>query len=323
MKQYLQCISIALFYAAQMNAQSSCDGTVYSGDGTYYIDAEAPASQSSLFNCSFKHPEIKPYYGAMNNTQYATADYCGACVELTGNVGTKGTQIIEIVDKCPECLVGDIDLSTQAFLAVFGDLVIGRANMSWHEVACPWSTAPVNITTQGSNQWYAKLIIAKHKNRINKVEMYSGSSWVNLIRSSDNGWVGSVNVTGLTQVRITDIFGQQLIVDNVEVASGIVKTFQGTSNFTPCLSTDIANYEAVRNVSIYPNPASEGVVFDDMQGIKMISIYNLMGDLVYEESQPGGASRVNLSLLNLSSGSYIVKLSNGSEVVYTNKLIKL
>lgn len=323
MKKQLQLLSFGLLCSALLSGQSPCNSTVYSGDGTFYIDAEAPGSANATFNCSFKNSNIKPYYGAMNNSQYATADYCGVCVELTGNAGTKGTQIIEIVDKCPECLAGDIDLSDQAFLAIFGDMGIGRANMSWHEVACPWSTTPVNITTEGSNQWYAKLIIAKHKNRINKVEMYSQSAWVNLTRGSDNGWIGSVDVPGNTQVRITDVFNQQVIVNNVEVASGVAKTFQGTSNFSACLSTDIVNYEAIRNVSVYPNPAIEGVVFDDVQGIKTIKIYNLTGALVHVESLTGGASRVNVSLSNLAAGSYIVQLSNGSETVHSTKLIKL
>lgn len=322
-KKNLQILSLAMMYGALSNAQSPCDATVYSGDGTFYIDAEAPGSETATFNCSFKNANIKPYYGAMNSPQYATADYCGVCVELTGNAGTKGTQIIEIVDKCPECLTGDIDLSNQAFVAIFGDLGIGRANMSWHEVACPWSTTPVNVTTEGSNQWYAKLIIAKHKNRIKKVEMYSGSAWVNFTRGSDNGWIGSVNVPGTTQVRITDVFDQQIIVDNVEVASGQATTFQGTSNFSPCLSTDVADYETVRNVNIYPNPAVDALVFDDIQGIKSIQVYNLAGQLVRAELLPGGASRTQFNISNFAAGSYTVQLSNGNAIVYNGKFIKM
>ncbi len=327
MKKQVLLLSCVLLCSVLLKAQSSCNATVYTGDGTFYIDAEAPGSATATFNCSFTNSNIKPYYGAMNNTQYATADYCGTCVELTGKAGTKGTQIIEIVDKCPECLVGDIDLSNQAFLAIFGDLGIGRAKMDWHEVACPWSTTPLNITTQGSNQWYAKVIIAKHKNKINKVEIYDTytSKWVNMTRGMDNGWVNAtaISIPGNTQIRITDVFNQQVVVSSVEIASGVNKTFQGTSNFSPCLSTDIADYETVRKVSIYPNPATDAVVFDDVQGIKTINIYNLLGELVHVEVLPGGASKAQISISGLAAGSYTVQLSNSNAVVFSSKIIKI
>jgi expansin (peptidoglycan-binding protein) len=327
MRKQLLIFSISLFCGGFIKAQSSCNATVYTGDGTFYIDAEAPGSASATFNCSFVNANIKPYYGAMNNTQYATADYCGTCVELTGKAGTKGTQIIEIVDKCPECLVGDIDLSNQAFLAIFGDLGIGRAKMDWHEVACPWSTTPVNITTQGCNQWYAKIIVAKHKNKINKVEIYDTytSKWVNMTRGMDNGWVNAtaISIPGKTNLRITDVFSQQITVVGFEIASGVATTFQGTSNFPPCLSTDIADYETVRNVNIYPNPAIDALVFDDIQGIKTINIFNLTGQLIRSESLSGGASKMQFSISNLAAGSYNVQLSNGTAIVYNGKFIKL
>lgn len=328
MKKQLQLLSFAFLCGGVANAQS-CDATVYEGDGTYYVDANDPSTDSKVFNCTFSNSNIKPYYGAMNYTQYGIADYCGVCVEITGNVGSKGTQIIEIVDNCPDqtCVVGDIDLSNQAFIAIFGDLGLGRASMQWHEVACPWGNIPVNLSTQGSNQWYAKVIVAKHKNKIKKVEIYDpySSSWVNMTRGVDNGWITSqtVSIPGNTSVRITDVFSQQITIDGVEIASGVNKTFTGTSNFSACLSTDVANYEEIRNVSIYPNPATDKVVFDDIQGIKIMSIYNLMGEVVYTESLGGMASKWQISLSDLAAGSYIVQLSNGSGAVHSSKLIKM
>jgi len=325
-KTKLLLLSIAVFIVNASSAQS-CDATVFTGDGTFYVDANDAATTTKIFNCTFPNSTIKPYYGAMNNTQYATADYCGVCVEITGKAGTKGTQIIEIVDKCPECLVGDIDLSNQAFLAIFGDLVIGRAQMDWHEVACPWSTAPLTVTTQGSNQWYAKMIIGHHVNKIKKVEIYDtySSAWVNMLRSSDNGWVNATNISiiGNTELRITDVFDQIVPVVGVEIASTIAKTFQSTTNFAPCLSTDLAFIEAHRQVGIYPNPVVDNVVFDDIQGIKSIAVYNVMGEVVRTETLGGGATRLQFDFSNLAAGTYIVQLSNGNALVHSAKVIKM
>ena len=44
----------------------------------------------------------------MNEQDYGTADFCGACVEITG---PNGVVKVKIIDRCPECAPGDIDLS--------------------------------------------------------------------------------------------------------------------------------------------------------------------------------------------------------------------
>ena len=109
----------------------------------------------------------------------------------------------------------------------------------------------------------------------------------------------------------------------MEIASGIDKTFQGTSNFTPCLSTDIAEYEMVRHISVYPNPMSDGLVIDDIQGIKTIHLYTILGELIYSESLTGTASRTQIYLPGLAAGTYTIQLSNDKQVVYNSKLIKM
>ena len=66
--------------------------------------------------------------GAMNHTDYADSAACGACVELTG---PNATITIRIVDRCPECPAGDIDLSPEAFAAI-AELSQGRVPITWH-----------------------------------------------------------------------------------------------------------------------------------------------------------------------------------------------
>ncbi|RIA81250.1 hypothetical protein C1645_700985, partial [Glomus cerebriforme] len=73
------------------------------------------------------------FVGAMNVQQFGVyanpnnAPICNMCVKITG---PKGTVKIKIVDKCPTCEFGDIDLSPVAF-KVIGDEFQGRIPISW------------------------------------------------------------------------------------------------------------------------------------------------------------------------------------------------
>ena len=52
---------------------------------------------------------------AMNAEEYDNAAYCGAYVH--GVTGPKGEVTVRIVDLCPECRAGHLDLSQEAFAA--------------------------------------------------------------------------------------------------------------------------------------------------------------------------------------------------------------
>lgn len=100
------------------------NGPEQSGEATYY-DANGTGA------CGFK-PSNDFYVAAMNDEQYRQAD-CGKCVSVTG---PKGTTVVRIVDKCPGCDRGDLDLSMTAFSKV-ASLSDGRIKIKWHFVACP------------------------------------------------------------------------------------------------------------------------------------------------------------------------------------------
>ena len=67
----------------------------------------------------------------MNGAQYQKS-LCGQCVLVTG---PKGTVKVRIVDLCPGCAMGGLDLSSQAFAAIAA-LSAGRVKITWHFVPC-------------------------------------------------------------------------------------------------------------------------------------------------------------------------------------------
>lgn len=69
---------------------------------------------------------------AINDEQYSK-EVCGKCAAVTG---PNGTVVVKILDRCPGCDRGDIDLSQTAF-AKIAKLSDGRVKISWRFVPCP------------------------------------------------------------------------------------------------------------------------------------------------------------------------------------------
>lgn len=99
-------------------------GPEESGEATYY-DADGTGA------CGF--PKSNDFMvAAMNGAQYSKS-ICGKCVEVTGPLG-KVT--VRIVDLCPGCKRGDLDLSQTAFQKI-AKLSAGRVPITWHYAPCP------------------------------------------------------------------------------------------------------------------------------------------------------------------------------------------
>ena len=96
----------------------------YSGEATYYAADGTGA-------CGFKASPNDLNVAALNKSQYAKS-WCGQCALVTG---PKGSVKVRIVDLCPGCARGDLDLSQQAFTAIAA-LSAGRVKITWHVVAC-------------------------------------------------------------------------------------------------------------------------------------------------------------------------------------------
>ena len=96
-----------------------------SGEATYY-------NAEGLGACGIQTP---PDYlvAAINDEQYSKAN-CGRCVSVTG---PKGTVVVRIIDKCPGCDSGDLDLSETAFSKI-ADKRDGRVKITWRFVECPF-----------------------------------------------------------------------------------------------------------------------------------------------------------------------------------------
>ena len=176
---------------------SCVDPVDHTGDATFY-------AADGSGNCSFD-PTGDLMVGAMNHTEYAGSAVCGACVHITG---PSGEVTVKIVDQCPECKVGDIDLSPEAF-SLFADKSLGRVDIHWKYVPCDVAGPIVYHFKEGSNQWWTAVQIRSSRYAIAKLEFKKDGQYVAVNRLDYNYFVADSGMgPGPYSFRVTDVKGQ-------------------------------------------------------------------------------------------------------------------
>jgi expansin (peptidoglycan-binding protein) len=193
------------------------------GEGTYY-DATGAG------NCSFDPSPDDLMVAAMNHPDYGVADWCGACLEVTGPQGNSVR--VRVVDQCPECKTGDLDLSPEAF-QMLSPLSAGRIKISWHEVACD-VTGPIDYHFKdGANQYWTAIQVRNHRYPIAKLEAMQNGAWMNIQRLDYNYFVETAGLgPGPYMLRVTD--AHEHVVEDSGVALGAAVTRTGSSQFPEC-----------------------------------------------------------------------------------------
>lgn len=188
---------------------SDCDlGLNTSGEATYY-DA------TGVGNCSFDATSDNMLVAALNTSDYGNAEWCGTCAEVTGPLGNA---TVQIVDRCPGCSAGDLDLSGTAF-AHIANPADGRVPISWKFVACDVEDDVSMRFKTGSNQWWSGVQVRNHRHPIASLE-YQGSAgdFVPVERKRYNYFVSDSGMgSGPVTFRVTDSFGQQMVINDVSI----------------------------------------------------------------------------------------------------------
>ncbi len=200
----------------------SKENPLHTGIATYYYATGAGA-------CSFDPSPADLMVAALNNDEYNNAAYCGAYVQVTG---PKGTVTVRIVDRCPECHTGHLDLSREAFAAI-ADLPQGVVPITWRVVS-PAIPGPIAYHfKEGSNQWWTAVQVRNHRNPIAKFEYWNGSQWVTVPRVSYNFFVQTIPGMGVGPYtfRVTDMYGDTLTDSAIPFIEG--GTISGVGQFPP------------------------------------------------------------------------------------------
>jgi expansin (peptidoglycan-binding protein) len=159
--------------------------------------------------------------GAMNETDYETAKACGDYIQVRASNGASITVLI--TNECPlPCAPGQIDLSQQAF-AKLANPSAGRIPITWKLVSPSLSNAISIRYKTGSSQYWCGIQVIGHRNPVATLEVRAGGAWRQLPRTSYNYFLAADGRGCGGQIRVTDIYGQQLVISGITISPDLVQ----------------------------------------------------------------------------------------------------
>jgi expansin len=193
-----------------------------SGEGTYY-------NANGTGNCSFDASPQDLMVAAINAADYQSSALCGACLAVTG---PSGSVTVRVVDQCPGCKHGDLDLSPQAFQKL-SPLAAGRIPITWNQVACDVTGPIAYHFKDGANAYWTAIQIRNHRYPIAKLEAMQGSAYVEVPRLDYNYFVQASGLgPGPYMLRVTDTRGHTVEDANIPLGDSVTRT--GSQQLESC-----------------------------------------------------------------------------------------
>jgi expansin (peptidoglycan-binding protein) len=207
-------------------------GQTYQGRATFY-DAANPTGGKGNSGFDVVSGDALAGITAINNVQWNGSEASGAFLEVSGPKQREGAApiIVEVSDQLYERADG-LDLSAEAFFEV-ADPVDGVVDIEY-KLASPDDSFVTpygysigqGIVVEGipeSNPYYGAVRLNNHRNPVESVDLLEDDgSLVPLERGADNRFVldtGSA-ISGAQDLVVTDIFGQQVTLNDIDIASG-------------------------------------------------------------------------------------------------------
>ncbi len=149
------------------------------------------------------------------------------------------------------------------------------------------------------------------ENEVDRLTIYNGPSTTSPYIVEQYGFTGNNNPGTVTS---TDASGALTFVfysDGLNTAPG----WNATVN---CALLGISSFDT-DGMSYYPNPAKDAVTFSTKKSIKSIGVYNILGQLVKE--QTANSNQVTVDISALSAGQYLFKVAT-EDNLSTIKILK-
>ena len=199
-------------------------GTIHTGDGTYY-------GGGYVGGCAMLDPVSTDYWiVAMNLADYNDAQLAGAYLEVTGELGTIN---MLVTDLLPEGKKGDLDLYVDAF-PLIAPKEKGRVPVSWKIVPLDTAeNAPVCYKwKEGPTEFWCGVQVRNHRYPITKLEyLNENGEFVEIKRRPYNYFESMEMGKGPFTFRITDIYGQVIVDENIPLSTDDTEIIQGHVQF--------------------------------------------------------------------------------------------
>ncbi|CCF37207.1 rare lipoprotein A [Colletotrichum higginsianum] len=190
-------------------------GETKQGKSTFY------GGNTSGGMCSFSTYTIPSglFGTAFSGQAWDSAAHCGACVKVTGPNGNSLTAMI--VDQCPECDEGHLDLFQDAFTKL-GSVSDGIISTSYEFVECG-ITSPIKLHNKSgtSPHWFSMQVL-NHNEPVSTLEVSTdgGSTWQATTRQQYNFFENPSGFgTDSVDVRVTSESGRIVTVEGVSIAA--------------------------------------------------------------------------------------------------------
>ncbi|WP_214416340.1 expansin EXLX1 family cellulose-binding protein [Sphaerisporangium fuscum] len=203
-----------LALGARAGKDAACAATGAGASGLRRHDDAWPGGG----DCSLAGAVIGDLVAAVSTEEYAGSAACGAYLDVSG---PQGTVRVQVTGRCETCDPGELDLSRSAFARVAGP--VGRlVRVTYHTVRNPEVAQPVGFRLKrGSSARWLAIQAVDHGNPLRRLEILRSGHWQALSRRSDNYWVAAEGAgPGPYTVRLTDVYGQRLVVGGLLLAPG-------------------------------------------------------------------------------------------------------
>ena len=192
----------------------------FEGVATYY-DADGSGA------CMFDADPSDIHVAALTKEQWASAGWCGACADATG---PDGTVRVRIVDQCPGCKHGHLDMHPEAFDQIAARR-LGIVDITWQFVSCDVQGPLRYKYKDGSNPWWTAVQVRNHRRPILSLEWSAdGATWNTTVRQDYNYFLAAGGFgEGAVEIRVTSIDGQ-VIQDKLPPVESELEV-QGTDQF--------------------------------------------------------------------------------------------
>ncbi|WP_203717601.1 expansin EXLX1 family cellulose-binding protein, partial [Asanoa siamensis] len=188
----------ALRGAGSACAAEQAQAQARSGKATFYTDNGG--------NCSYPSPPADRLFVALSPAEYADGAQCGGYLDVKG---PSGSVRVKVVDSCPPCEAGHIDLSREAF-AKIGDPVDGIIPVTYTTVASPRTANLTFRVKEGASAYWFAVLVDNTGNALRSVEAKgSGGSFRAAHREDYNYWLIDSGIgDGPFSIRVTDVRGR-------------------------------------------------------------------------------------------------------------------
>jgi expansin (peptidoglycan-binding protein) len=245
-------IAVAIMMS-QVSASSAC-AAVSDEIATHYV-------LSGAGNCDYPAAPANDLFVALSPAEYDGAAACGEYLQVTG---PDGSVTVEVIDQCPPCQTGHIDLSEAAFERI-APLAAGEVDVTYRAITNPVLPGPLQVVVKsGSSAYWLALQVINTGNPLASVSVGGRV----LSRASYNYWIASSGAgTGPFTVQVTDTEGHQVTLTGIQLTPGAVQdtgVWMYTSATAPMYTSAAAQPPAARQRSratpsaIVPLPLERG-----------------------------------------------------------------